>query len=71
MIKDALDTIKYILRRFLFDNEYRKEQISQQQECSWKQVFISNNYARFKQNVGEKLLDISRSVIIDFKIFIQ
>ena len=71
MIKDALDTIKYILRRFLFDNDYRKEQISQQQECSWKKVLISNNYITFKQNAGEKFLDISRSVIIDLNIFIQ
>jgi hypothetical protein len=62
-MKDALDTIKYILRKFFFDDEYRNERIIQQQECSWKKIFTSNTYGTFQQNIGEKLLNISRTVI--------
>jgi len=62
-MKDALDTVKYILRKFLLDDEHPNEQIIQQQECSWKKIFISNSYATFQQHIGEKLLNISRMVI--------
>ena len=55
--------MKYILRKYLFDEEYRHDQIIQQQECSWRKMLTSNIYTTFKQYVGEKLLDISRKVI--------
>jgi hypothetical protein len=66
-MKDALDTVKYILRKLLLDNEHRYEQIIQPQECSWKKILTSNSYSTFKQHIGEKLLNISRTVIIFIK----
>lgn len=63
-MKDALDTVKYILRKLLLDDEHRYEQIIQPQECSWKKILTSNSYSTFKQNIGEKLLNLSRTVII-------
>ncbi len=63
-MKDALDTVKYILRKLLFDDEYQNKQFIQQQECSWRKILTSNSYTPFKQSIGEKLLDISRKVIV-------
>jgi hypothetical protein len=63
LIKDALDTVKYILRKFLLDNDYQKAQVPQQ-ECSWKKIFASNIHSTLEQNIGEKLLNISRTVIV-------
>ncbi len=71
MIKDAFDTVKYILRKLLFDDEYPKEQIISQQECSWKKMLTSNTHTTFKQHMGERLLDISRTVIIRSFLYIH
>ncbi|CAF3683740.1 unnamed protein product [Rotaria sp. Silwood1] len=59
LIKDALDAIKYILRKLLFDNEYEKERLIPQQECSWKKLFTANSYTTFTQHIGETLLEIT------------
>ncbi|CAF3759347.1 unnamed protein product [Rotaria sp. Silwood1] len=73
LIKDALDAIKYILRKLLFDNEYEKERLIPQQECSWKKLFTANSYTTFTQHIGETLLEISKTIkflgatgIVDF-----
>ncbi|CAF0857800.1 unnamed protein product [Rotaria sordida] len=61
LIKDALDTVKYILRK-LFDTEYKKERLIPQQECSWKKLFTASSYSTFTQHIGETLLEISRTI---------
>ncbi|CAF3297692.1 unnamed protein product [Rotaria sp. Silwood2] len=73
LMKDALDTVKYILRKLLFDNEYEKERLIPQQECSWKKLFTANSYTTFTQHIGETLLEISKTIkflgttgIVDF-----
>ncbi|CAF3729328.1 unnamed protein product [Adineta steineri] len=73
LIKDAFDTVKYILRKLLFEDDFPKELIIQQQECSWNKMITSNSYASLKQFVGERLLNISRTIkflgssgIVDF-----
>ena len=63
-MKDALDTVKYTLRKFLFDDEHRNEQAVHQQECSWKKLFTTNVHTPFKQHVGERLFNISKTVIV-------
>ncbi len=62
-MKDTLDTIKHVIRKLLFDDEYRNERIVQHQECSWRKIVTSNTYNTFQQHIGEKLLNISRTVI--------
>ncbi|CAM4762379.1 unnamed protein product [Rotaria magnacalcarata] len=71
LIKEALDSIKYILRK-LFD-DYGNYPIIPQQECSWNKLFTTNVYSTFTQNIGEKLLQTSRMIkfpgitgIVDF-----
>lgn len=73
LIKDAFDTIKYIMRKYLFDDEYQEEQVYQQQECSWKRMLSSAVYTSFRQYIGERLLATSRKIkflgttgVIDF-----
>jgi hypothetical protein len=63
-MKDALDTVKYILRKLLLDEKYQNKQTIQKQECSWNKMLTSNTDTTFRQYIGEKLLDISRTVII-------
>ncbi|UJR28089.1 hypothetical protein I4U23_009345 [Adineta vaga] len=73
LIKDAFDTVKYILRRLLFDDDFPKDQYLHQQECSWNKMLTATSYLTFKQHVGERLLEISRMInflgttgIVDF-----
>ena len=62
-MKDALDTIKYTLRKFLLDDENREEPlVIQPQECSWKKVLSSSTYPAFRQQIGEKLLHLTKAV---------
>ena len=63
-MRDAFDVVKYIIRKFFFDDEYQHEVVIQHQECSWKKILTSNTDTTFKQYHGEKLLNISRTVKI-------
>ena len=69
LIKDAFDAVKYILRQLLFEDDFPKDQYLHQQECSWSKMLTLNSYVAFKQHVGERLLDISRMVIISRIMF--
>lgn len=62
-MKDALDTVKYTLRKFLLDDDNQQDPpVIQAQECSWKKVLSSNTYPAFRQQIGEKLLDLTKKV---------
>lgn len=63
-MKDALDVVKYIVRKFFFDDDHQYEPMIQTQECSWKKILTSNTDMTFQQNHGEKLLNLSRTVNI-------
>lgn len=63
-MKDAFDVVKYIIRKYFFDDEYQHEVVIQHQECSWKKILASNTDATFQQHHGERLLNISRTVKI-------
>ena len=65
-MKDALDTVKHILQKLLRtddDDDRREEIVFQRQECIWEKILSPNTYFTFRQHIGEKLLDLSRTVI--------
>ena len=61
-MKDAFDVVKYIIRKFFFDDDLQHQPIIQQQECSWKKILTSNTDITFRQYYGERLLNLSRTV---------
>ena len=68
-MKDALDTMKHILQKLLRtdddgdDDDRREEIVFQRQECIWEKILSPNTYFTFRQHIGEKLLDLSRTVM--------